>query len=130
MRYYTSRAGDSLPRLSVLFYFRHDLYYFLYLSNKAAIGEDIFVLPTNTKLAIPEPLMEEISHTALEGETSVSIAEKYYGFREFYNHIDQANDWPPTIVPGAVYRVPALLSRLKFDAAAEVRRKLNVEFDR
>lgn len=130
MRYYTSRAGDSLLRLAVLFYFRHDLYDFLYRHNAATIGEDMFVLPTNTKLAIPQPLLAEISHTASEGETSMSLAEKYYGLSEFYTRIDAANDWPERLVPGTVYRVPALCSQLEYDAAAEIRRNLSVEFDR
>lgn len=130
MKYYTTRSGDTLPRLAALFYFRHDLYDFLYLHNRDVIGADMFVLPTNTKLAIPEPLLADVPHSAIEGETSSSLSEKYYGIREYYHRIDGANDWPASIVAGTVYRVPALLSQLELDAAAQTRRNFSVEFDR
>lgn len=90
----------------------------------------MFVLPTNTKLAIPEPLLADVPHSAIEGETSSSLSEKYYGIREYYHRIDGANDWPASIVAGTVYRVPALLSQLELDAAAQTRRNFSVEFDR
>lgn len=130
MKYYTSRSGDTLLRVAVLFYFRHDLYEYLYQHNRPAIGEDIFMLGVNTKLAIPEPLTEEIPHAAAAGETSRDLSERYYGVQELYARIDEANDWPAKLVPGEIYRVPALLSPIEFAAAAEARKKLSVEFDR
>ena len=106
------------------------MFEFLYLHNRKVIGEDIFTLEPNTKLEIPEPLTSEVQHLATTGETSRSIAEKYYGLPELYAMIDAGNNWPPTIVPGNIYRVPALVSALEYGAAAELRKELNVELDR
>lgn len=130
MRQYTSRDGDTLLRLAVVFYFRHDMFEYLYLHNRKAIGEDIFTLVPNTKLQIPEPLTSDVQHLAVSGDTSRSLAEKYYGLPEFYARIDAANDWPPALVPGNTYVVPALVSVSEYAAAKELREEIHVEFDR
>ncbi len=130
MRYYTTRAGDTLLRLAVLFYFRHDLFEYLYLHNRKAIGEDIFTLAPNTKLQIPVPLTADVPHLAVAGDTSRSLSEKYYGIPDLYARIDAANNWPPTIVAGTTYLVPALVSVSEYAAAAELREEIHVEFDR
>lgn len=130
MRTYTSRAGDTILRLAVLFYFRHEMFEYLYLHNRKVIGEDIFTLAANTKLEIPEPLTSDVQHLAVAGDTSRTLAEKYYGLPELYARIDAANAWPPQIVPGETYVVPALISLAEYGAAAEAREELHVEFDR
>lgn len=130
MRTYTTRSGDTILRLAVLFYFRHDMFEYLYLHNRKAIGEDIFTLAPNTKLEIPEPLTADVQHLATSGETSRSLAEKYYGLPEFYARIDEANDWPPDIIAGEAYKIPALVSPAEYGAAAQAREELHVEFDR
>ena len=130
MRSYTTRAGDTILRLAVLFYFRHDLFEYLYLHNRKVIGGDIYTLAPNTKLQIPEPLTADVPYLAVAGDTSRSLSEKYYGVPELYARIDGANDWPPTIVPGVTYRIPALVSVSEYAAAAELREEIHVEFDR
>lgn len=130
MRQYTTRAGDTLLRLAVLFYFRHDLFEYLYLHNRKAIGEDIFTLTPNTKLQIPVPLTADVPHLAVAGETSRSLSEKYYGVPELYARIDGANNWPPIIVAGTTYVIPALVSVSEYAAATELREEIHVEFDR
>lgn len=130
MRQYTTREGDTLLRLAVIFYFRHDMFEYLYLHNRKAIGEDIFTLVPNTKLQIPEPLTSEVQHFAVAGDTSQSLAERYYGLPEFYLKIDAANDWPPTIVAGSSYVIPALVTVSEYAAAKALREEIHVEFDR
>lgn len=130
MRYYTSRSGDTLLRIAVLFYFRHDLFEYLYLHNRKAIGDNMFVLAVNTKLAIPEPLAQELQHTAQAGETSKTLSSRYYGVSELYATIDAANNWPPALEAGQTYIVPPLVSQLELDAAKEAREQLSVQFDR
>ncbi|MBN8220684.1 MAG: hypothetical protein J0L53_07150 [Spirochaetes bacterium] len=106
------------------------MFEYLYLHNRKVIGEDIFTLVPNTKLQIPIPLTADIQHLAVSGETSSSLAYQYYGLSEFYARIDAANDWPAKIVPGDIYIVPALISPTEYAAAAELRKEINVEFDR
>ncbi len=74
--------------------------------------------------------MQDTLHVAVSGETSQDLAEKYYGIRQFYVRIDQANDFPPALIPGTTYLIPALVTKLEFDAAADMRRNLSVQFDR
>ncbi len=130
MKRYTTRHGDTIYRLAVIFYFRWDLWPLLYYPNQDTLGADPFVLSPGIRMVVPKPLLTDVLHEAAAGDTSYALAERYYGTWWFYRLIDQAAGWPAVLKPGERYRVPALCSQMEYDAADELRRSLHVEFDK
>lgn len=126
---YTVRKDDTIFTLSALFYFSWEMWPFLYYTNVSIIGDDPMALAAGTALEVPVPLMTEVTHVASSGETSISLSRKYYGIPYYYRLIEEANNWPEELIAGYSYKIPALCSRIEYDAAAELRRELHVEFD-
>ncbi len=127
---YTVKQGDTIYTLAVLFYYSWELWPFLYYTNVDLIGDDPMTLVPGTTLEVPEPLMVEKLHLAVEGDTSISLSKKYYGVAYYYRIIEEANDWPAELTVGNNYKIPALCSKIEYDAAADLRREIHVEFDK
>ncbi|HNX59622.1 MAG TPA: hypothetical protein PKK43_11025 [Spirochaetota bacterium] len=130
MKYYTTRNGDSIYRLAVIFYFRAELWTLMYFPNIDTIGNDPHQLSVGLKLLIPDPPVEIQKHIAVDGDSSLTLSKKYYGVMQFYRFIDEENDCPPSLIPGNTYIIPALVSQVELDAARDLRREISVEFDR
>ncbi|TAL31592.1 MAG: hypothetical protein EPN93_17505 [Spirochaetes bacterium] len=129
MKYYTTRSDDTIYRLAVLFYYRWDLWPLLYYPNEGALGIDPFTIASGIRIMVPEPLLTDELHGAVEGDTTYTLAESYYGLWWFYRLIEEANAWPILLKAGEIYRIPALCSQMEYDAAAEMRKALHVELD-
>jgi nucleoid-associated protein YgaU len=127
---YTVRAGDTIFKLAVLFYYNWDKWPFLYYANEKVIGDDPMILTTGITLEVSVPLMNDEIHIAVNGDTSISLSIKYYGIPYYYRLIEEANNWPAELIIGNSYKIPLLCNRIEYDAAADLRRELHVEFDR
>jgi nucleoid-associated protein YgaU len=127
---YTVRSGETILTLAVLFYYNWDKWPLLYFSNEEIIGDDPMILSPGITLEVPVPLMNDEVHIVISGDTSISLSNKYYGIPYYYRLIEEANDWPAELTVGNSYKIPLLCSRIEYDAAADLRRELHVEFDR
>jgi nucleoid-associated protein YgaU len=130
MKRYTTRKEDTIHRLSVLFFYRWDLWPLIYYTNKDVIGDDPLFITAGLTIKVPEPPVTDQEHVAVAGDTSMTLAQKYYGVRELFRTIDEANDCPPYLVSGKRYKIPALVDQIDIDAAKELRRETGVEFDK
>lgn len=127
---YSVRKGDTIFTLAVLYFYNWDMWPLIYYYNIDIIGDDPFTLETGITLTIPEPKLIDTMHIAAEGDTSISLSNLYYGIPYYHRLIEEANNWPADLTAGYSYKIPALCSRMEYDAATDLRRKLNVEFDK
>ncbi len=129
MKLYTVRSNDTIFRISVFFFYRHDLWPLIYFFNEKEIGKEPLILQTNSRLKIPDVITYERYHTAVAGDNSVRLAEKYYGVKYYYRIIDEANGYPPVLKEGIEYKIPPLCEELYIKAADDLRREIGLITD-
>lgn len=116
MSSYIIRANDSIQRLAAKFYGNWTIWRLILDINPQI--EDWANLKPGIRIEIPEPFVDTIDHTVVEGDSYESLSMLYYGSEHFSNLIRFTNNYIIIYeIVGQKITIPSLVLKIDYTKA-------------
>ncbi|MBN2435576.1 MAG: LysM peptidoglycan-binding domain-containing protein [Spirochaetes bacterium] len=116
---YITRTGDTLYRISNMYFLQWSIWPAIYRINEAVITNQWDIEP-GLEIVIPNLNTTKILHKLVAGDDYFTLAHQYYGTMDLYYHIQKENNHE-IITAGNTVTIPALVSERDMHKAKELR---------